>query len=97
MKSLLFLILGILLISTANSYQPLHSTFPEILGPVYQYLSSLSGEILYAAGFLALTISIFSGLPSWLSILLFVGLTFGCGYYFGNADISFTIGNIIIL
>lgn len=97
MRETLFFAIGILLLSIASFYDL--QLFRDILGPSYELMKEIgiNIEILYIGGFLALMISIFSGLPTWLSLLIFLILVFGGSYYLTGEDISLRIYDMTIL
>ena len=97
MRTLWFFVISILLLSLAFFYQPLYATFPELFEPVYIFINDIGTDILFIAGFLSLMIALFSGLPTWASILLFILLMSGCGYYLIGKDVQIKIDNIAIL
>jgi hypothetical protein len=97
MKAIAFFLIGFVLLLLAVFYQPLHSLFPETFEPVYQFLNQTGTDILYIAGFLALTIALFEALPTLISIPLFLALTFAGGYFLGELDISVAVDDWQIL
>ncbi len=97
MRAFGFAFIGIFLLLLASSYQELNMMFPDIFEPVYTVLNSFGTDILYIAGVLALFIAFFSWLPSWLSLLLFLVLVFGGGYFLMGKDIHLRIDTIVIL
>ena len=74
MRETLFFAIGILLLMLAAFYDL--QLFVDFLGPAYELIKGIgiNTEILYIGGFLALIIGLFSGLPTWLSVLIFLVL-----------------------
>mgnify|MGYP003572547701 CR=1 FL=1 len=97
MKSIGFFVISFVLLVLAVSYQPLYALFPETLQPFYQLINQINTDILYIAGFLALMIAIFDGLPMLVSLPLFLVLTLASGYFLSEIDISIAIGKWQIL
>ena len=97
MKHTTFLFIGLFLLLTALLYQPLYSLFPDLIEPIYKFINDVGADILYIAGFLALIIALFSWLPTWASISLFVVLMFAGGYYLSDKTISIKIDDITLL
>ncbi|MFK5970345.1 MAG: hypothetical protein QM487_09535 [Candidatus Marithrix sp.] len=97
MRAFGFAFIGVFLLLLASSYPSLNTMFPEIFRPMYDALNSVGTDILYISGILALIIAFFSWLPSWLSLLLFLGLVLGGGYILTGKDIHLRIDTIVIL
>jgi uncharacterized membrane protein len=77
MKPIAFFLIGVLLLSLALFH--FFGLFQDIFKPVYGLIGS---DVLYIGGIAALIIALFSWLPTWLSLLLFLALVFGGGFYF---------------
>jgi len=97
MRAFGFAFIGVLLLLLAVSYQSLNVIFPEIFGPIYNTLNNIGTDILYITGILALIIAFFSWLPPWLSLLFFLALVFGGGYFLMGKDIHLRVDTTVIL
>ncbi len=98
MKQILFFLIAVISIGLAIFIGPLNDMYPDIFNPIYQFVVINNGaEVLYVTGFLALVVAIFSGLPTWMGILLFAIMMAGVGYIISNEGIVLSIGNITIL
>jgi uncharacterized membrane protein len=97
MRETLFFAIGILLLIIASFYDL--QLFVDILGPAYEFIKGIgiNTEILYIGGSLALVIGMFSGLPTWLSVLIFLALVFGGSYYLSDENISIKVNDITIM
>ncbi len=79
MKPIAFFLIGVFFLSLALFH--FFGLFQDIFKPVYGFIGS---DVLYIGGVAALIIALFSWLPTWLSILLFMVLVFGGGFYFND-------------
>jgi hypothetical protein len=97
MRETLFFAIGILLLMLAAFYDL--QLFVDFLGPAYEFIKEIgiNTEILYIGGVLALIIGLFSGLPTWLSVLIFLALILGGSYYLNDQNISLKINDITIM
>lgn len=90
MKHITFLSIGIFLL-VITCCDPLYSIFPNIFEPIEKFISQEGTDILYIAGALALIIGLFTWLPTWISLSLFVALMFAGGYFLSGKEISILI------
>ena len=97
MRETFFFAIGILLLMLASFYDL--QLFVDFLGPAYDFIKEIgiNTEVLYMGGFFALVIGLFSGLPTWLSVLVFLALIFSGSYYLNNENISIKVNDITIL
>jgi hypothetical protein len=97
MRETLFFAIGILLVMLAAFYDL--QLFVDFLGPAYELIKEIgiNTKILYVGGVLALIIGLFSGLPTWLSVLIFLALILGGSYYLNDLNISLKINDITIM
>ena len=97
MRAFGFAFVGVLLLLLAVSYQELNTMSPEFFGIVNDTINSIGTDILYIAGILALIIAFFAWLPPWFSLLMFLILVLGGGYFLMGKDIHLRIDTIVIL
>lgn len=93
MKPATFLFIGIFLLFLAFFHEPLYVMFPEVFEPVIKFTHNVGTEILYLLGTTALIIALFSWLPTWVSLSVFVTLMFLTGYYLSDKEISITVAS----
>jgi len=91
MKHATFLFIGIFLLFLAFFHEPLYVIFPEVFEPVVKFTHDVGAEILYLLGTTALIIALFSWLPTWASLSVFVTFMFLTGYYFSDKEVSITV------
>ncbi|RKZ52524.1 MAG: hypothetical protein DRR16_18150 [Candidatus Parabeggiatoa sp. nov. 3] len=92
MKHILFLVMGICLLLIAFFYEPLYALFPGFFEPIYQLIKDIGIDIFYITGTIALILGVFSWLPTWISLLLFIVLGVAGGYYLMDKNVSIKIG-----
>ncbi|HID99797.1 MAG TPA: hypothetical protein EYP59_05860 [Thiotrichaceae bacterium] len=97
MKHILFLVIGIFLLLFAFFYEPLYALFPGLFEPIYQVIKDIGADIFYITGAFALIIGVFSWLPTWTSLLLFIVLGVAGGYYLMDKNVSLKIDTQNIL
>jgi len=93
MKHITFLFIGLFLLVIAAFHEPLYAVFPSVFEPIIKFTSQIGVQILYFIGCLALIIALFSWLPTWSSLALFVIAMFVSGYYLSDKDISIRIAS----
>jgi len=91
MKHILFLVIGIFLLLIAFFHGPLYTLFPGLLEPIDQLIKEIGIDIFYITGTIALIIGVFSWLPTWISLLLFIVLGVAGGYYLMDKNVSIKI------
>lgn len=93
MKHVTFLFIGLFLLVIAAFHEPLYATFPSLFEPIIKFTSHVGVQILYFIGLLALIIALFSWLPTWFSLSLFVMFIFVGGYYLSDKNVSISIAS----
>jgi hypothetical protein len=93
MKHVTFLFIGLFLLVIAAFHDPLYAIFPSLFEPIIKFTSQVGVQILYFIGLLALIIALFSWLPTWFSLSLFVIAMFVGGYYLSDKDVSISIAS----
>ncbi len=93
MKHIIFLFIGLFLLVIAAFHEPLYAIFPSMFEPVIKFTSHVGVQILYFIGGLALIIALFSWLPTWFSLSIFVIAMFMGGYYLSDKNISISIAS----
>ena len=93
MKHIIFLFIGLFLLVIAAFHEPLYAIFPSMFEPIIKFTSHVGVQILYVIGVLALIIALFSWLPTWFSLSIFVIAMFMGGYYLSDKNISISIAS----
>lgn len=91
MKSMIFLVIGIFLLTLVYFNDSLLSAFPTIFEPVSIYINDIGTEILRIGGVLAIIIAVFSSLSAWTSLLLFAIFMYVGGDYLSDKTVSVTV------
>ena len=85
--------IGLFLLVIAAFHEPLYAIFPSMFEPIIKFTSHVGVQILYVIGVLALIIALFSWLPTWFSLSIFVIAMFMGGYYLSDKNISISIAS----
>ena len=93
MKHTTFFFISLFFLSVAFFHGSLYTYFPETFEPVNKFIHEVGPSILYIAGGLAFLIAIFTWLPTWASLVLFIILIFTGGFYLRDRDVSVKIEN----
>jgi len=88
MKYTTFFFISLFFLTLAFFHQPLFSVFPQVFEPVDKFITEVGPAILYVAGGLAFIITMFTGLPTWASVVAFVAIILGGGFYLQDKTVS---------
>lgn len=87
MKHTIFFFISFFFLLVAFFHQPLYATFPQIFEPVNKFVVEIGPTILYLTGFLALIIAIFTWLPTWASVIVFIIFIIVNGLYLKDKQV----------
>ena len=93
MKHITFLFIGLFVLVIAVFHEPLYAIFPSMFEPIIKFTSHVGVQILYVIGVLAIIIALFSWLPTWFSLALFVMFIFVGGYYLSDKNVAISIAS----
>lgn len=91
MKHMIFSFISFFFLLLAFFHQPLYATFPQIFEPVNKFVLEIGPAILYITGFLALIIAVFTWLPTWMSVIVFVIFIIVNGLYLKDKEVHMKI------
>lgn len=91
MKHTIFFFISFFFLLVAFFHQPLYATFPQIFEPVNKFVVEIGPTILYLTGFLALIIAIFTWLPTWASVIVFIIFIIVNGLYLKDKQVLMTM------
>ena len=91
MKHTIFFFISLFFLLLAFFHQPLYATFPQIFEPINKFVVEVGPSILYVTGFLALIIAVFTWLPTWVSVIVFILFIMTSGFYLKDKEVLIKI------